>query len=191
MPFLVFVLGAPAVGKSNCAKLIAKKLGAAYLDKDTVVTGFTEAVLTLAGTDPDGRDENPYYQDHVMDLEYETILRIAADNLRLGLSVVLDAPFGRYLGRPDFLSGWSEVLEWGEDVSPVVVHVDADGETIRERMTQRGLDRDSWKLAHWDEYWASQSWSKGAVCRWKGARQFHLDNSGSPETENLVAQFSV
>jgi predicted kinase len=189
MPYLVFVLGSPAVGKSRCAKLIARRLGAAYLDKDTIVTGLTEALLTLAGTDPHGRDENRYYQDHVMDLEYETLLKVATDNLQVGLSVVMDAPFGRYVGRPEFVDQWARTLEWDDDVRPVVVRVDADDQTIRARMASRGLERDMWKLAHWDDYWRASSANAG-VCAWRHGRRLQLDNStDTPDIEGLLGRF--
>ena len=55
MSDLLFVVGPAGSGKSTASKLIAKRLGAAYLDKDTVATGFTEAILTLAGSDRDNR----------------------------------------------------------------------------------------------------------------------------------------
>ena len=186
MSDLLFVVGPAGSGKSTASKLIAKRLGAAYVDKDTVATGFTEAILTLAGTDPHERDNNPYYQDHVMDLEYETILRVATDNLTLGNPVVLDAPFGRYLGRGAFLTDAAERLGWGDGVRPVVVHVRVDGEAIRDRLIGRGLERDAWKIAHWDEFWAKA----GRVeCTWRGARHVTLDNTGdAPDVDGLVRQ---
>lgn len=186
MPTLMFLVGPAGSGKSTASKLIAKRLRAAYLDKDTVATGFTEALLTLAGTDPHGRDDNGYYQAHVMDLEYETILRVATDNLALGMSVVLDAPFGRYLGRNSFLLDTARQLGWHPDVRPVVVHIAVEGDTIRQRLTERGVDRDAWKLEHWDEFWATA----GSVrCDWAGAEHVRLDNTGErPDIDGLVRQ---
>lgn len=186
MSDLLFVVGPAGSGKSTSSKLIAARLGAAYVDKDTVATGFTEAILTLAGTDPHERDNNTYYQDHVMDLEYETILRVATDNLALGNSVVLDAPFGRYLRRDAFLTDAAARLGWGDDVRPVVVHVRVDGDAIRNRLIRRGLERDAWKIAHWDEFWAKA----GRVeCTWQGAAHVTLDNTGdAPDVEGLARQ---
>ncbi len=90
---LFFVIGPAGSGKSTVSTLIARHLRAAYLDKDSVATLFTEALLTAHGSDPHERDNNEYYQHVVMDLEYQTLLRLAGDNLRVGTPVVLDAPF--------------------------------------------------------------------------------------------------
>ena len=186
MSMIVFVVGPAGSGKSTASKQIAQRLKAAYVDKDTVATGFTEALLTLAGTDPHERDNNAYYQAHVMDLEYDTILKIATDNLRLGIPVVLDAPFGRYLRRDRFILDAAERLGWPQDARPIVVHVTVNGETIRQRVAARGLERDAWKLAHWDEFWSTA----GAVqCTWLGAQHVTLDNTAEqPDIETLVNQ---
>ncbi len=184
MSILIFVVGPAGSGKSTCSKQIARRLHAAYVDKDTAATGFTEAILSLAGTEPHERDNNPYYQEHVMDLEYETILKIATDNLHLGTPVVLDAPFGRYLDQDNFLEEAAVRLAWPADVQPVVVHVRVEGDAVRRRVDARGLDRDDWKLAHWDEFWAAA----GQVeCNWKGAKHLTIDNTGeSPDLESFL-----
>ena len=184
MPKVLFIVGPAGCGKSTSSRLIAQRLAAAYVDKDTVATGFTEALLALAGTDPHERDNNAYYQEHVMDLEYETILRIATDNLALGRDVVLDAPFGRYLGRTDYLREAAQRYGWGEDVQPVVVHVAVNGDAVRQRLIDRGLERDAWKLAHWDEFWATAS---NTDCAWEGAAHVSLDNTAEqPDVEAVI-----
>lgn len=186
MPTLLFLVGPAGSGKSTASKLVAQRMRAAYIDKDTVATGFTEALLTLAGTDPHSRDDNGYYQGHVMDLEYETILKVATDNLSLGMSVVLDAPFGRYLGRDSFLTDTAARMGWGADVRPVVVHITVNGETIRQRLIARGVDRDAWKLEHWDEFW---SLAGNVRCDWSDADHVQLDNTGEhPDIEGLITQ---
>lgn len=189
MPYLLFIVGPAGSGKSTASQHIARRLRAAYVDKDTVATGFTETLLTLAGTDPHERDNNEYYQEQVMDLEYETILRIATDNLRLGMPVVLDAPFGRYLRRDDFILDASRRLDWDADVRPVVVHVAVDGEVVRRRLVARGLERDGWKLGHWDEFWTTA----GSVsCTWRGVEHVVIDNNGDgPDVGALAAQLGA
>ena len=186
---VIFVVGPAGSGKSTSSRVIARELRTAYVDKDTVATSFTEALLSLAGTDPHERDNNAYYQDHVMDLEYDTILKIAADNLALGMSVVLDAPFGRYLRRDNFVRDAAQRLGWPADVRPVVVHVKVDGEVIRQRVEARGLERDAWKLANWDEFWSAAG---NVTCTWAGVEHVTLDNSGdSPDVAVLARQLGL
>jgi len=173
---LFFVIGPAGSGKSTVSTLIARRIGAAYLDKDSVATAFTEALLEAAGSDKNDRDNNAYYQDVVMGLEYATLLKLAGDNLRLGTDVVLDAPFVRYFPEADYLERAAVEHDWPDDLTITVVHVTVDGDLVRERVDSRGYGRDAWKLAHWDEFWAT---AQAADCRWRGAHHVLFDNSAS------------
>lgn len=190
-PKLYFVIGPAGSGKSTVSTQIARHSHAVYLDKDSVATFFTEALLELAGTDKHERDNNEYYQRAVMDLEYRTLLRLAGDNLRLGSSVVLDAPFVRYFPQADFLERAAVEHSWPTDVEIVVVHVTVDGSRVKDRVVDRGYERDAWKIAHWDEFWAS---AQAAECAWRGAHHVLFDNSADGETsarlDEALAAFS-
>lgn len=190
-PKLYFVIGPAGSGKSTVSTQIARHSHAAYLDKDSVATFFTETLLELAGTDKHERDNNEYYQRVVMDLEYRTLLRLAGDNLRLGTSVVLDAPFVRYFPQADFLERAAAEHEWPDGVEIVVVHVTVDGSRVKDRVIDRGYERDAWKIAHWDEFWAS---AQAAECAWRGAHHVLFDNSADGETsarlDEALAAFS-
>lgn len=180
-PTAVFVVGPAGSGKSSVSSLLARRLGAALLDKDTVAGGFTAALLRAHGDDPNDRD-GAYYKDVVMDLEYATLLALAGDNLRLGRTVVMDAPFGRYLPQDTFLEASAADHDWPADTLSTVVEVVVDGEELRHRLTARGNPRDDWKLAHWEEFWPTAS---AVVCAWRGARMLRFDNShaGLPRDE--------
>jgi predicted kinase len=171
---IVFSIGPAGCGKSTVSREIARRLHAAYLDKDSLATSFTEALLELAGTDKHERDNNDYYQAHVMDLEYATLLRVAGDNLRLGTSVVIDAPFGRYFSRKDYLVRAAADHDWPADANRQVVRVIVDGELARRRTIARNSGRDDWKLQHWDEFWAKAT---DSVCEWTGAHHLQLENN--------------
>lgn len=180
-PKVFFVIGPAGSGKSSVSKFIARRNGTAYIDKDTATTGFTELLLELHGFDKNERDNNQYYQDVIMPLEYQTILKLCGDNLVLGNSVVLDAPFGKYFANADFLLEAQEEHSW-PDADKVVVHVQVDGEAMRQRLINRGLDRDAWKLENWDRFWAK---SHAAECAWKSAHHivFNNDNECIDTTE--------
>jgi predicted kinase len=169
-----FVIGPAGSGKSSVARVLARHVGAAYLDKDTVCTPLTEALLELAGTDRNERDGNAYYQSVVMDLEYRTILDLARDNLEVGRPVVLDAPFGRYFANPHYLTEVAEKHHWPAGVEPVVVRIRVDGETARRRIEARGYARDRSKLADWNSFWDKASANR---CRWEGATWLEFDNT--------------
>lgn len=172
IPTVFFVIGPAGSGKSSVSASLATAYTAAYLDKDVVCGRLTEALLERAGTDPTSRDDNPVYQEHVMDIEYQTLMALAGDNLRLRNSVVLDAPFGRYLPDSSFLERNAAAHEW-PNARWVVIHVAVDGESIRTRIAARGLSRDRWKLENWEEFWSQAS---SIECRWNGAQLIHVDN---------------
>lgn len=73
-PTLYVFSGLPGTGKSTLAMRLAKRLAAAYLRIDTV----EQALLDLCSFNPEGEG-------------YRLSYRVAADNLRLGVSVVADS----------------------------------------------------------------------------------------------------
>ena len=123
-PTLVIVIGTAGSGKSTVARRLACKHAAAYLDKDAMSARFVEAALMAAGYDPGDRESNTFYREHILPLEYDSLLDVAGDNLRIGRSVVLDAPFSPYLADPDFITAAAERFDWPPvDVEVVRVHV--------------------------------------------------------------------
>ncbi|RAM37843.1 AAA family ATPase [Arthrobacter globiformis] len=172
VPSVFIVIGPAGSGKTTVAQKTARENNAAYLDKDRVCGRFVEFALKATGHDPTDRESNDYYRDNLLPLEYETLMDIAGANLRLGRSVVLDAPFGAYFAEPDYLMRAAEHFHWPTSET-VVVRVRVPEEMLRERLIQRGLERDRWKLAHWDEYWASYG---SLNCTWSGARFLDVNN---------------
>jgi predicted kinase len=120
-----------------------------------------------------------------MDLEYATILDLAADNLRVGRPVVLDAPFGRYFAQPDYLAEVTYRHHWPADVELVVVRVQVDSDTARERVRARGCARDLSKLADWDTFWKA---AEANECRWRDGRRLVFDNRTEGITADEVAR---
>ena len=169
-----FVIGPAGSGKSRVAQELAKRIGGPYLDKDVVCNGFTGMLLEPQGYDGSERDGNDYYRDDLMPMEYRTLLGIGATNITLGIPVVFDAPFGAYFADDDYVRNAKTEFQWPEDSEAVVVHVQVDGDTVRQRLIDRGLERDSWKLSHWDEFWPKAS---GVTCAWKDARHITIDNN--------------
>jgi len=174
-PTVFLVIGPAGCGKSTLSRAIARRYGAALLDKDTVANRFTALLLAAHGSSPDARDDDEYYLSTVLPLEYETLLGLAGDNLAVGRSVVLDAPFGRFVGDPGYLTE-ARVRHGWPDAELVVVEVRASGPVVRSRLATRGYERDSWKLAHWDEFWTGAT---AGGCRWTGVTRVELPNDGS------------
>jgi predicted kinase len=185
LPLAFLVVGPAGSGKSTVAREIARRARAAYLDKDAIAGPLVELLLASRGDDPWERDENAFYQESVFAVEYDTVLAVAAQNLALGLSVVIDAPFRQYTGDGDYLTRARRRLGWPE-ATVVVVHVDVPAEVHRSRLVARGNDRDRWKLDHWDEF---RSELERDRCRWADAVHVRVDNTGPDADLSALAPF--
>ncbi|MFT4227240.1 AAA family ATPase [Micropruina sp.] len=171
-PTLQIVIGTAGSGKSTIAQRLARQHGAAYLDKDAMSSRFVEAALASAGYDPGDREANAFYRDNILPLEYDSLLDVTGANLRLGCHVVVDAPFTPYLSDPSFIAAAAERFDW-PPVEVDVIQVRVSPTTLQDRLRKRGLERDQFKLAHWDEYWAAHG---GARCAWTDVRLSELVN---------------
>lgn len=172
-PRVIFLVGPAGSGKSTVGKLIASHFKFAYLDKDVVCNKFTGKLLEAKGISPNARDGCEFYQKQVMPLEYETLLEIAADNIKRGISVILDAPFVGYFADDDYIDKLSEKYNL-ENYVPLVLRVTVSSETLFKRIKERNIKRDEWKLENWDEFIESL---KAKKCLWKNVKIKGFDNS--------------
>jgi len=68
------IAGSPASGKTSLAALVAQRLGAALVDKDTLEWPLANAALVAKGLPHDAHDA-PYYSATLKPLAYETCFR--------------------------------------------------------------------------------------------------------------------
>jgi predicted kinase len=187
LPTAFFVIGLADSGKSTVSKLLAREFRAAYLDKDSLATGFTGLILSMTGTDPHERDNNPLYQSRILPIEYGTLLRVCGDNLGLGSSVVCDAPFGRYFSNERYLLEAQDEYRWPR-ARLVVGHNVAEGDFVLARLRKRNEPRDEWKIRNWQQFWSTVAVS---ACRWLGADHVLVDNSGKrPDLSGIYELYS-
>lgn len=127
--FFIFS-GLPGSGKTSLSQRIARHLGAAYLRIDTIEQGLRD----LCSLDVEGEG-------------YRLAYRIAADNLRLGTSVVADSCNPLELTRRE----WENVArEAGVRYVNIEV-VCSDAREHRRRVDTRALDIAGLKQPTWDE----------------------------------------
>jgi predicted kinase len=127
---LYILSGLPGSGKTSISRLVARHLGCAYLRIDTIEQGLRD----LCSVDVEGEG-------------YRLAYRIAADNLRLGTSVVADSCNPLELTRRE----WENVAR---DVGVRYVNIEvlcSDSREHRRRVDSREQDIAGLKLPTWDE----------------------------------------
>jgi len=182
---LVFFVGTAGTGKSYLSQRLSETFSWAYLDMDTIGTPFVTKMLEMNGQSPDDRD-SAFYKQHLRNLPYQALMDVAMDNMKAHQNVALIGPFTRELTTPTWIEdvltangfALSEV-----DVKVIIVEVQ-NAQVERERISERGYDRDQWKLNHWDAY---KSEKKEYNVTWNipNTSILYFDNSGELTDEKL------
>jgi predicted kinase len=156
MKRLILVTSPPACGKTYVSKQLAKRLKhVVYLDKDTLIV-LSKQIFKVAG-EPYDRSSD-FFEKNIRDYEYYAILDIAMEALQYEDTVLINAPFTREIRDEAYMNNLRAKLS-AQGARLTVVWVKADVEVAHKRMIERNSDRDSFKLANWDEYIATQDFS--------------------------------
>jgi len=130
VPVLYLFSGLSGTGKSTLAQLIAQRLEAAYLRIDTIEQGLRD----LCAVDVRGEG-------------YRLAYRIAADNLRLGMSVVADCCNPIELTRRE----WEQVARDAQARHVNIELVCSDVDAHRHRIETRASTVPGMMLPTWSE----------------------------------------
>ena len=130
---LILVTSPPACGKTYVAKALAKNLKhVVYLDKDTLIV-LSKQIFKVAGQ------------------PYDRVLALAMEALDYDDIVLINAPFTQEVRDNAFIADLKAKLA-AKGATLAVIWVETSPEVVHQRMIERNSDRDTWKLAHWDEY---------------------------------------
>ncbi|MGM9631748.1 MAG: AAA family ATPase [Eubacteriales bacterium] len=160
MKHLILVTSPPASGKTYVSKQLAKQLhNIVYLDKDALIP-LSNRVF-LAGNEEINRS-SPFFEENIRNYEYIAILDIAFEALEYADLVLVNAPFTREVRDNAYIASLKDKLaSLGAQLT--VIWVETDIEVTRKRMIERNSPRDTWKLAHWDEYVSGRDYSTPSI----------------------------
>ena len=149
MKKLILVTSPPACGKTFVSKELSKALKhVVYLDKDTLIV-LSKQIFVVAGEEYNRSSE--FFENNIRDYEYMAVIELAMEALAYDDTVLINAPFTREIRDTAYMNDLKGKLAQ-RGAKLVVIWVDTDVEVCRQRMIARNSDRDTWKLAHWDEY---------------------------------------
>ncbi len=153
---LIIVTSPPACGKTYISKELSKRLNhVVYLDKDTLIP-LSKQIFSVAGQPYDRSSQ--FFEDNIRNYEYDCIVALALEALDYDDIVLINAPFTREIRDTEYIAALrAKLAEKGAKL--VAIWVETSPEIVHERMIKRNSDRDTWKLAHWDEYIAGCNFS--------------------------------
>ena len=152
MKKLILVSSPPACGKTYISKQLANALRhVVYIDKDTLIP-LSKQIFVVAGEEYNRSSD--FFTKNIRDFEYETLIALALEALDYDDIVLINAPFTKEIRDLNYINSLKEKLK-EKNAYLVVVWVETSVEVCKQRMTSRNSDRDIWKLAHWDEYFAT------------------------------------
>ena len=157
MKSLILVTSPPACGKTHVSKELAKALKPiVYIDKDTLIR-LSKQIFKVAGEE--NNRSSQFFEDNIRNPEYEVSLELAFEALDYCDTALINAPFTREIRDVEYMKSLRDKLE-ERDIQLIVIWVETDKEVCHQRMIERNSDRDTWKLANWDEYIAGCNFEK-------------------------------
>ena len=119
-----------------------------YLDKDTLIV-LSKQIFKVAEQPYDR--SSAFFEKNIRDYEYDCILALALEALDYNDLVLVNAPFTKEVRDNAFIADLkAKLAEKGATLA--VIWVETSPDVVHQRMIERNSDRDTWKLAHWDEY---------------------------------------
>ncbi|MCF7914920.1 MAG: ATP-binding protein [Spirochaetaceae bacterium] len=178
----VFVAGPPACGKTTFARELARRLNAALFDLDTLSEPFLRSYLQKQPSYKDSHE----YKDTMRDREYEALMQLVEDNLKIGVNCVAVAPFTKEKAISGFpWHRWKASGIYDAAVKSFGIAIEITSEQQLRNLQSRGAMRDKEKIERWDKYSLAVTERENA----DGA-SWGVDVRLTVEFEDLINNFS-
>ncbi len=118
------------------------------LDKDTLIV-LSKQIFKVA-KEPYNRSSE-FFEENIRNYEYMAIVDLALEALTYEDNVLINAPFTREIRDAEYMQNLKELVR-AKGAKLIVIWVETLPEICKQRMIERASDRDSWKIAHWEEY---------------------------------------
>ncbi len=139
MPAVFVVAGLAGSGKSTVGRVLARRTGAVLLDQDVLTNPLMTRIARAAGITDHDFDHPALADPEVRQARYQCLVDTGLDNVELGRTVVLVAPFTREIADRD---AWNQLCVAFTPVPVTLLWVTAPPRVLRERRRRRGLPRD-------------------------------------------------
>jgi adenylate kinase family enzyme len=147
---LILVTGIPGAGKSSLGRQIASAFKIPYVDYDTVCQSF----LTDIWRRQEIKDTYARFCLDWREASYGTFWNPLLENLSLNNHAVASAPLSKERANPTFFQEFRQ--RTATRFSVLNIHLDASKEYLRQRLIDRGEERDLEKIENWDDFHTSQ-----------------------------------
>lgn len=150
VPWVILVTGPPGSGKSSVGAALARHLGAALLDQDSMTNPLVDVVARSIGATS---YDDPALSALVREARYECVFSAALDCVRSGTNSVLIAPFTQ---ERRHLDTWQQLATRISQAGgkPAMAWIRIDADELSRRLSRRGATRDANKLENLQNYLA-------------------------------------
>ena len=136
---LLIICGHPGCGKSTIAEQLLTHLCLSYISNDTLANPVF----------PNTRMSEEYFE--YRPLLYKLFYAVTLNNLRVGNSVLWDAPFVRESSDDAWYRQVNEICE-STKASLKIAACRCSEDTLKSRIIARNCARDQWKRDNWEEF---------------------------------------
>lgn len=148
---LILLGGMPASGKTTLGKKLSSHYSLPFLDKDTLCDLYTNYVVKEKTFD--GDRSSALYKNILRPLEYQILWKVSLEQVSLGLTPIVVAPFSSEFPSKLKLEELRETLKkTNPNTALVTILLAIDEDSVKNNMVLRNRTEDQDKISQWSSY---------------------------------------